>query len=335
VDILLVGVSAASGDEIEAACRRLKVRRNGLRVAIALYEADVLTTRRLLREGAADVLPAPVSEPSFAACLERLLTAAERPAARAQTGEVVAVLKAGGGVGATSLSTQLAALMSADGGEVCLADLDLQFGAAALYLDLPDAITIVDCLGSGSLEETPFRTALARHRSGARVLASPREMVPLETLAPPHVASLLRGLKRDFRLTLVDLPPVWTAWTNEVLHNADRILLVTQLSVAHVQLLKRQLHVLAAQELDGKPLILVCNAPSADQAAVVSIKAAERALNRTFDVVVPEDRRTMLAAANQGVEISAVRRGTKLEKAIAELAAKVSTLASASPGKRR
>lgn len=334
VDIVLVGVSASSGDDVEAAIRRLKARGSGVRFVIALYDADVMTTRRLLREGAADVLPAPVSEPSFAACLERLLTPAERPAAKGRAGEVVAVLKAGGGVGATSLSVQLAALMSADR-DICLADLDLQFGAAALYLDLPDAITIADCLGSGLLEETPFQTALARHRSGARLLAAPRDLVPLETLAPAQALALLKGLRRDFALTIVELPPVWTAWTNEVLHNADRIILVTHLSVPHVQQVKRQLRVLATQGLEDKPLILVCNAPSTDQAATVSLKAAERALGRPFDAVIPEDRRTMMAATNQGVEIAAVRRGTKLEKAIAELAGKLPATVSASTGKRR
>ena len=335
VDLLLVGLSAASAEDIDAAIRRLKVRRQGLQVVIALYDADVMTTRRLLREGAADVLPAPVSEPSMAACLERLLAQAERPAHPRSSGEIVAVLKAGGGVGATSLCVQLAAMMSNGGREVCLADLDLQFGCAGLYLDLPEAITIADCLGSGSLEETPFHTALAKHRSGARLLASPREMVPLETLGPPQAAALLAGLRRDFQVTLVELPPVWTAWTNEVLHHADRILLVTHLSAPHVQLVKRQLRVLATQGLDAKPLTLVCNAPSADHTAIVTLKAAERALGRSFDAVIPEDRRTMMAATNQGLEISAVRRGTKLEKAIAELAAKVAAAAPVSAGKRR
>jgi pilus assembly protein CpaE len=335
IDTLLVSLSATSSESVECAIRRLKARRDGLRIVIALYDADVMTTRRLLREGATDVLPAPVSEPSLAACLDRLMATTERPVAKGRTGEVVVALKAGGGVGATSLSVQLAALMSGGGDDVCLVDLDLQFGAVALYLDLPDAITIADCLASGSLEETPYQTALATHRSGARVLASPREMVPLETLGPPQAAALIRGLRRNFGLTIVDLPQVWTAWTNEVLHHADRILLVTHLSAPHVQMVKRQLRMLTTQGLDGKPLTIVCNAPSADQASIVSIKAAERALGRPFDVVVPEDRRTMMAATNQGVEISAVRRGTKLERAIAELAAKVSAQLPLPAGKRK
>jgi pilus assembly protein CpaE len=114
-----------------------------------------------------------------------------------------------------------------------------------------------------------------------------------------------------------------------VVHQADRIMLITHLTVPHIQLVKRQLRVLATQRLDDKPLVLVCNGLSPDQTASVSLKSAERALGRTFDVVIPEDRRTMIAALNQGVEIAAVRRGTKLEKAIAQLADKIAVQAPA------
>ncbi|MGH6911852.1 MAG: AAA family ATPase [Phenylobacterium sp.] len=329
VDVLLVAVSGSAPDEVDAAIRRLKVRRPGLHVVIALRDADVTTTRRLMREGAADVLTAPLSEPALAMSLERLL-AARATAANPQSkaGEVVAVLKAGGGVGATALAVQVAGQIAQRGaGGVCLADLDLQFGGAALYLDLPEAVSITDCLSSGSLTETPFAAALATHRTGARLLAAPRDMVALETLGPADISALVAGLRRDFPLTIVDLPSAWTAWTNQLLNLADRIVLVTHLSVPHVQMAKRQLRILASQQLETRPLILVCNALSSEQSASVSIKAAERALDRAFDVVIPEDRKTMTAAINQGLELSAIRRGTKLEKAIAELADKVAATA--------
>ena len=298
---------------------------------VVLRNADVTTTRRLVRAGAADVLPAPVSEPALALCIERLLTAnpVETTPTR-KSSEVVAVLKAGGGVGATALCVQAAILLAQRAaGQVCLADLDLQFGAASVYLDLPDAVTIADCLGSDSgLTETPFATALATHRSGVRVLAAPREIVALEIIGPGQIDALIGGLRRDFALTIVDLPTVWTAWTNQVAQQADRIVLVTHLSVPHIQLVKRQLRVLASQRLDDKPLTLVCNSLSSDQSASVPVKSAERALGRTFDVIIPEDRRIMTAALNQGVEIAAVRRGTKLEKAVAQLADRIAVPAS-------
>jgi pilus assembly protein CpaE len=326
LDILIVPVAAQSESDVEAAARRLKAKASGPKVVIVLRDADVTTMRRLSHGGAADVLTAPVSEPALALCLERLLTreTSDADAARG-SGEVVAILKAGGGVGATTLAVQVGAMLASRGnGDVCLADLDLQFGAAALYLDLPDAATVADVISAGgALEQTPFAQALPTHRSGLRVLPAPRDVTPLEAMSATQADALLKGLRRDFALTVLDLPSIWTAWTNQLLHSAHRIILVTHLSVPHIQLVKRQLRVLTAQGLNDRPVTLVCNALSSEQQASVSVKAAERALEQPFDIVIPEDRRTMFAAINQGLEISAVARGTKLEKAIGLLADKV------------
>jgi pilus assembly protein CpaE len=325
LDILIVSLNAARGEEVESALRRLAAQHLSVQVVVVLRNADVTTTRRLMRAGAADVLPAPVGEPALALCLERLLSGHPVGGARRRAGELVAVLKAGGGVGATALCVQMAPLLAARGlGQVCIADLDLQFGVAGVYLDLPDAVTVADCLGAAAgMAETPYATALAAHRSGVRLLAAPREIVALETLTPELADALVEGLLRDFGLVLADLPGVWTAWTNQIVQRASRIVLITHLSVPHIQQVKRQLRILASQQLDDKPLTLVCNSLSSEQTASVPIKAAERALGRAFDIVVPEDRRTMNAALNQGVDIGSVRRGTKLEKAIGELAGRV------------
>lgn len=324
LDILIVAVDRST---VEEASRRLKAAPARTAIIVVLRDADVATTRRLSRDGAADVLPFPPSEPALAISLERLLARDRRQAGRdgEQQGEVVAFLKAGGGVGATAIATQVAVQLGAMGDDlVCLADLDVQFGAAALYLDLPEAMTVADLISLGqSLNATSFRTLFGAHRSGARVLAAPHDLMALEEVKAAHVDAMITGLRRDFQLTLVDLPSVWTAWTHRLLSHADRIVLVTHLSVPHIQLVKRQFRVLLTQGLEGRPVTLVCNSLASVEKASVSLKAAEHALGREFDVVIPEDRWTMTEAINQGVEISAIRRGTKVEKAIRELAGKV------------
>jgi pilus assembly protein CpaE len=116
---------------------------------------------------------------------------------------------------------------------------------------------------------------------------------------------------------------------------AGRIVLVTRLSVPHVHLVRRQLSVLALQKLDSIPLTLICNAVNGDRQNMLSIKAAERAIGRQFDLVIPEDTRVMEPACNQGTDIASVRRGTKLEKAIAELTAVImADVAAAQPNPR-
>jgi pilus assembly protein CpaE len=315
---LIVAADAAQAADIDGAVRRLRAAASAARIVVMLRNADVSTTRLLMREGAADVVPYPTSEAALAISLDGLLST-ER-GSDGGGGRVVAFLKAGGGVGATALAVQAGALLASGGADVCVADLDLQFGAVGAYLDMSEAVTITDCLNAGSgLQEVGLKSMLSQHRSGVRLIAGPRQLTPLEALAPPQVESLVNALKREFALTFLDMPSVWTAWTNRALQMADHIVIVTHLTVPHLQMVDRQLQVLKAQGLDGRSLTLVVNARAGEHTAALSQKAAERALGREFAATVPEDRRVMTAAINQGVEIAAIKRGTKLEKAIADL----------------
>jgi pilus assembly protein CpaE len=316
-EVLIVALRAADAD---AACQWLNALPSRTRAVVILHEADVATTRKLLRDGAAaDVLPAPVTAPAIASSLDRVFSSiASTPRS---DGALITMLKAGGGVGATALATQLAAMLARRGESVCLADLDLQSGLGAAYMDIPEAISVLDVMGAGAeVADAPFAEALAAHGSGARLLAAPAEITPIETLAANQVEALLTGLKGAYGLTIVDLPTVWCSWTHEVVRASDGVTLVTHLTVPHIQLLKRQLKMLSLYQLDSVPVSIVCNAVTSEQLASLSVKAAERSLGRNFDAVLPDDAKVMTAAVNQGVELSTVRRGTKLEKAIAKVA---------------
>lgn len=320
-DIIVIPIDAGQPAEIETAVRRLGAGADGAKVIAVVRHAEVATMRLLMKEGCADVLAAPVSEASLALALDGSFTPTTPAPGSGRSGQIVAILKAGGGVGATALAVQAGAMLSEKGTRVCVADLDLQFGAAAVYLDMQEAATVTDCLAAGpGLKDMAFAGLLAKHRSGLSLLAAPHQLTPLETLAPAQTETLLTGLRRDFELTILDLPSVWTAWTNRALQMADRIVVVTHLSVPHVHMLDRQLTVLKTQGLDNRSLTLVCNALSSDQTGYLTVKAAERALRREFASVIPEDRKVMYAAINQGIELSAVRRGTKIEKAVGDLA---------------
>jgi pilus assembly protein CpaE len=322
-------IVSADATEVETVLKRLVARPGGPKIIIVLRDANVTATRWLLRAGAAAVLSAPVGEAALALSVQRILGGAESAqVGKAPDGRIVAMLKAGGGVGATAIGTQVAAILAGRGdpdimahGGVCFADLDLQFGQGALVLDLDGAITVTDILeGGGPLDEAPLASALAAHRSGARLLASPREMMPLDTLVPAQVDNLLTALKRNFAVSILDLPTVWADWTIRALQLCDRIVVVTNLTVAQTNLVKRQLRMMSAQRMDAIPVTIVCNRVTEDQKGLVSVKAAEKAIGRAFDVIIPDDRKLMNDAIAQGREVASLRRGSKLEKALIQLA---------------
>lgn len=323
-DAVMVRADAAKTADVDVLSLTLRESEHAGRVVVLLDNADLETTRRLVREGVFDVLPTPVSETALVISLERMLKHFETEAAQPRAaGQVIAFLKAGGGVGATAIATQLATIFAARDKNlrVCLADLDVQSGSAAVYLDLQGTVTMSQVLAAGkNVGDIRFSEALSAHPSGVRVLGDSQEFIPLESLQPALIENLIVTLRRDFDIVLLDLPPAWMSWTDRALRQVDRIVLVTHLSVPHAHLTRRQLKVLASQRLDVTPLTLVCNAVGGQAPAGVSLKAMEKAIGRTFDAVLPEDRKLMDEAINQGVAIHSIRRGAKLEKALVQLA---------------
>jgi pilus assembly protein CpaE len=340
-----VGLAAlvvpATDADIDNVVYRLSAREEGPPVIVLLNSSDPNSGRRLIQAGASDIVLAPVSEAAFALSLERLFTQSSTSGGSKEPGRIVGLLKAGGGVGVTAVGTQLACLLAhryGEEGSVCFADLDLQFGLGALYMDLAETMSLTDVLdGGGSLEDAPLGTALARHRSGARLLSAPRDLTPLEVVRPDQITGLMAALRREFSLTILDLPTVWNAWTNQALTLCDHIVLMTSLSLPHSILAKRQLRVLALQRLDTITLTLACNRFTAGQGSIITQKDAEKAIGRNFDLLLPDDRSLMNDAVAQGCEISTIRGGTKLEKAISQLADVVApaTVVSGGGAKRR
>lgn len=318
-DVLIVHADAAAGD-VERL--RTNLRQSGApeRVIVVLRSGDLQTTRMLMRDGVADVLPAPVSELSLGASLDRVLDRVATTGGGGGAGQVIAFLKAGGGSGATSLAAQTGVILAQSSQKVCVVDLDIQFGQAAFYLDVHGSVSMAEALSAADIGEIAFETALPAHSSGLRVLAAPPEFMPLEALTPNHVDALLGALRRKFDVVLLDLPIAWTAWTFRTLRQSDHIVLVTQLTVPHAHLAMRQLNLISTQRLDDVPLTLVCNRAGGDNPVSVSQRSVQGAIGRSFDIVAPEDRKLMNEAINQGVGLSALRRGSKLEKAIIDLA---------------
>jgi len=298
------------------------------KTVVVLEDTSIGASRRLFGLGATDILPAPVTESALILSLERIMRTGPSPAASpAPTGTIVAMLKAGGGVGATFLATQVAAQRARqNAGLVCGADFDIQFGSMAEYLDVGPTLSATDIIGNpGAFSDQALAKALIQHPSGCRIMGAPKDVTPLEVLSAEHADAIIAGLKRSFATTIIDLPAVWTQWSYRTLQLCDRIILVSHLSVPHMQLIKRQLRVLVAQKLDDKPLTLVLNAVSKEQLETLPLKTAETAVGRPFDLVIPMDERTANLAVNQGLELNAVKRGAKITTAVDQLASLATT----------
>jgi pilus assembly protein CpaE len=275
--------------------------------------------------GVADFVPQPITRSDLQSALDhaaRVHRSTATPSDR--HGQVISFLKAGGGMGATTLAVQAACALAAKAKSkdksVCLVDLDVQFGTVALYLDLDNRVGVADLLESPErLDSELLSSVIGQHESGVDVLAAPRDMLALDAVTPEFLATTLDKLRREYGTVILDLPPVWTPWSFKAMESSDVIVLVTQLTVAGVRQARRQLDTMQTNGLDGSDVKVVLNRFEKGWGKTVHFKEAEKALGRKFDYFVPNDYKLVSEALNQGVSLSQIKKKSKVETSILKM----------------
>ena len=322
----LVGAGAAvvqvDADDSASIKRFEKLARaTGVPLIAAAYEPPLALVRSLVRAGAHDVVPLPLSIDELETSVAPLRDELEKKqsAATASNAKLVSLVKSVGGVGATSLVTQLASRFAVSEAaykrDACLIDLDVQFGDVAFQLGLQPKLSLVDLLEAGSrLDGELLRATATKHPSGLNVISAPVEMMPLESLSSDHVMDIVELAGREFGTVFVDLPTNWTNWSLSLLARSDLVLLITELSVAGINRAKRQLNLIQSQELGALDVRVVVNRFEKGLLRTIRPADVREALGRDIGYTIANDFRVMRAAIDRGVPIDEIKRKTALAK---------------------
>lgn len=327
--ILLLDVDAENGAEMDV-LNQLRLEAAATHTPILVTSGELSTTamRRLLRDGVDDYVPQPFTREDVAEALAMAVRKLHRRRAeRAARGRILTFVKASGGMGATSLAVNTASCLSQlhrkQRTSVCLIDLDLQFGAAALYLDLEKSTALIEIARAPErLDGDLLRCSTIQHKSGLHVLTAPSTLVPLELLKPELVGTVLDLARKEFEYVVIDLPHALTGWSDAVLTHSDLVLLVTQLNVPAIRQARRLLDVLQDEGLYSLPLKVVMNRyqSSFGWGAKVSLRQAEKALGREVDYFIPNDFEVVVDSLNQGVPVQDIKRRSRFSRKVRAMA---------------
>jgi pilus assembly protein CpaE len=291
----------------------------------AAYEPPLALVRSLLRAGAHDVLPLPLDltdlETSIRVLLEQQSGQNQQiatPGVQSRS-RVISVVKTVGGVGATSIATQLAvrfAEREANAGrDTCLIDLDLQFGDAAFQLGLRPNLSVSDLLEAGArLDGALVRATASRHPSGLNLIASPAEMMPLEGISSDQVLQIVDIAAREFGTAFLEVPTNWTNWSLSLLARSDLVLLVADVTIPSLHRARRQLELMASQGLQDLEVRIVANRFEKSQLKTIKPADIRDALGRDIAYTVANEPGVMRVAVDRGVPISEVKRRSAIGK---------------------
>jgi pilus assembly protein CpaE len=297
-DLIVLDVMMPGVDGYQV-CEQLRAnpRTATIPVIILTARSQRIDQQTALEVGADLYLPKPVAPEELIASVNELLSRppGARPSvtAEAPTRRLISVFSLRGGVGVTSLATNLAvALAQQYGDTVSLVDLSLTAGHAAIMLNLRPRRTVAHLL-AGELDSQAVREHLLLHTSGVRLLAAPHVPPPPGVATADAVKRLLGILKSQYGYTVIDTPSSLDEVTLSALSASDQILLVLSPEVLSVQttLVTRQALQARGIALDKVRLVLnqVTPKPALPQ------KAIEQALKQSLDLILPYEEKQALA----------------------------------------
>lgn len=320
--ILLVDVSdcddvLASMDDLAEVCEP------HTRVVIIGAANDVSLYRKLIALGVSDYLVKPVSADALAESL-REAERGEKPAGpKPAACRTVALIGARGGAGATALAASLAwGLAQERKQRTVLLDLDLQFGAACLSLDLEPGRGLRELLANPErIDSLLIGSAVAQASEQLRVLGAEE---PLETelnLRGEGLEALLGALADGAEAIVIDTPRRLDAVSRAALARADVAVIVTDLSLAGMRDAHRLLGLMGHLRGGGETLI-VANRVGGVPGEVPQAEF-ERGVGRKLDAVLPSDPKAAAAAAEQGKPLLAAAGQSAFAAELRRLTARI------------
>ncbi|MDN3934955.1 AAA family ATPase [Arthrobacter sp. YD4] len=295
---------------------------------ILVGEADPDVVLLAMRAGIRDIL-SPASDPAqIRVLLER---ACQSYASRNRTaaiqnpdaprGLVIGVFSPKGGVGKTTIATNIAiGLGKVAPMSVVVVDLDLQFGDIASGLYLNPEHTVTDAVSaSASQDSLVLKAFLTVHPSSIYALCAPRTPVEADSITPQQVSRLIAQLAEQFQYVVIDTAPGLPEVGLAALEQCTDVVWVSAMDVPSIRGLRSGLDILRRLDLLPETRHVVLN--MADAKSGLSVQDVEATIGAPVDVSIPRSK-AVAYSTNRGIPVLQDARRDPAVKGLRQLVAR-------------
>jgi len=282
-----------------------------------------------MRAGFREFLLKPLDVQQLAEALGRV---AQQRSPSLKTGKLMAVIGSIGGVGATTVATNLAVeLADLASTQVALVDMDFRFGQVATFLDVQPTFTVAELVDSPEqCDQGMIEKAMVKHPTGVHVLARPNHFAQAEQVSAAHCGGVLSALQELYDYVVVDGPSRYDMGGKTVLDMADVNLVVAQLLVTSIRSTDRILTELNRAGYNLERIKLVCNQVGRESGHL-TLEHIEATLDKRMFHTIVDDWKSVSGAINMGEPLLTHMTKSKVRQCLRELAEKLHTPSGAQP----
>ncbi|MPZ95814.1 MAG: P-loop NTPase [Propionibacteriales bacterium] len=234
--------------------------------------------------------------------LWQALTETDGGSTATKRGHVFTVFSNKGGVGKSTLATNLAVAFSDDEDtRVCLVDLDVVSGDVAIMLQLLPTTSLADLTSmQHSLDPHAVESLLTPHSPRLSVLAAPVSPDASAMVSSDAVGRILQMLATMFDVVVVDTSGGFDDFALQAFDHSDLLLLMGTLDIPALKSLKLATETLDLLNFPGARRRLVLN--RADSKVGLDPQEVEKTLQMSITAAIPSSR-DVPASINRGQAI--------------------------------
>ena len=288
---------------------------------------DPASIRKAMLAGVSDYLITPVREEELVNSIHNVMAAEERKRARISgemdeplaCGTVLTVFGAKGGIGKTTISTNLAtALLQKTNQSVAIVDLDTRFGDVAILMDIPVERSIADlALPEEEINREMLQDCLYTHSAGVTILPAPVRPTDWRSVHAGHIERVVTLLAQSYDYVILDTPGTFNDIVARALEMATLVLLVATVDMASLKDTLLALDMLRSWNFPQDKIKLIINATN--EASNVQPQEVKRMLGREVFWSIPYDR-SISTATQLGMPVVVTKPNSKASESLVEMA---------------
>ena len=278
----------------------------------------------IMRAGAKEFVPIPIIKSKFFESVNKLLSEFNETK-KTNNCKIISVFSNKGGIGKTSLATNLALELSKITKEnIALIDLNFQMGVITTFLDLKPSFNISYMLENlDKINETFLLSTLERYKkTSLYVLADPPYFKQADNIQPRQITKLFNTLKETFSYIIVDAEASFEGKNIAALDNSDLVLLVSVANLPALRNTQRCLELFEKLGYDKEKVKIIINRyMENDEIKETDI---EKVLSKKIYWKIPNNYFAIMTAINKGIPVSEINDSTNIARSYKDLAQYIS-----------
>ncbi len=316
-DVLILETDSHRDEILSELSQLAQVCDASTKVILIGHVNDVILYRELIRQGLSEYLVAPVHQLQVIDAVSSLFN---EPGSE-PIGRILAFIGAKGGVGSSTIAHNVASLASGEYQiDTIITDLDLAFGTAGLNFNQDPAHGMAEALASSDrIDQTMLERLLTKCSERLNLLSAPAQIEKSMNIDGDHLEPIIDAIRSSAPLVVLDIPNLWTAWSQELLTNADEVIITSTPDLASLRNTKNIFDFLTAARPNDKAPLVVLNQVGVQKRPEIPVGEFAKAIGVEPAVVIPFDAHVFGTAASNGEMIADVGPKSKAAGQVAML----------------